>query len=260
VANNGVTDADGIWARVKSYADGGVTLSTVGFGMGNYNDVLMERLAQVGEGNYAYVDRLEEARRIFVQNLSGTLQVVAKDVKVQVEFNPTAVARYRLLGYENRMLAKEQFQDDRVDAGEVGAGHSVTALYEVKLTGAQGPLATLRVRYKAPEGGSSQLLEKPLPAGIVRASVAQASDATRLSLVAAAFAEKLRGSYWVRTLSWEQLVELYDALPGSLRALPQVTELGGLLRRAQALDQRPDRFESLAPAATMDFDRPPRLK
>jgi Ca-activated chloride channel homolog len=261
VANNGVTDADGIWRRVRDYAEGGVTLSTVGFGMGNYNDVLMERLAQVGEGNYAYVDRLEEAQRIFVQNLSGTLQVVAKDVKVQVEFNPAAVVRYRLLGYENRMLAKEQFQDDRVDAGEVGAGHSVTALYEVKLTGkSQAPLATLRVRYKAPEGGRSQLLEKALPRSIVRASVPEASDATRLSLVAAAFAEKLRGSYWVRTLTWEQLAGLYEALPASLRALPRVEELGRLLRRAQALDGRPDRFEALAPAATMDFDRPPRLK
>ena len=228
--------------------------------MGNYNDVLMEQLAHVGDGNYAYVDRLEEARRVFVQNLTGTLQVVAKDVKVQVEFNPEAVARYRLLGYENRALTKEQFGNDRVDAGEIGAGHSVTALYEVKLVSPEEPLATLRVRYKAPEGGASQLVEQPLPASLVRDSVAKASSTARLSLVAAAFAEKLRGSYWVRTLGWGQLVGLYDALPGTLRSRPDVAELGDLLRRAQALDQRPDRFEAVAPVSTMDFDRPPRLK
>jgi Ca-activated chloride channel family protein len=259
VANNGVTDADGIWARVKAQADKGITLSTVGFGMGNYNDVLMERLAQVGEGNYAYVDRLEEARRIFVQNLSGTLQVVAKDVKLQLEFNPDTVARYRLVGYENRMLRKEHFADDKVDAGEVGAGHAVTALYEVKLREPGAALGTLRIRYKAPSGGSSQLMELPLSGGALRKAYGQAASATRLAYVAAAFSEKLRGSYWTRALTWGQLRSLFEEV-GELRGRPEVWELGALIRQAQAADTREDRFEKLAPLATMDFDKTPKLK
>jgi Ca-activated chloride channel family protein len=257
VANNGITTADGIWTRVKAQSARGITLSTVGFGMGNYNDVLMERLAQVGEGNYAYVDRLEEARRIFVQNLSGTLQVVAKDVKLQVEFDPATVLRYRLIGYENRMLRKEQFADDRVDAGEVGAGHAVTALYEVKLREPGASLGTLRLRYKAPEGGRSALVELPLPGAALRKSYGQATSATRLAYVAAAFAEKLRGSYWTRPLSWAQLVSLWEEVGTPMRNKPEVIELGELLRQARALDTREDRFEQFAPLATMDFDRPP---
>jgi Ca-activated chloride channel family protein len=260
VANNGITDADGIWARVKAQAARGVTLTTVGFGMGNYNDVLMERLAQVGEGNYAYVDRIAEARRIFVQNLTGTLQVVAKDVKLQVEFDRQAVARYRLVGYENRMLTKEQFADDRVDAGEVGAGHAVTAIYEVKLREPGESFGTLRIRYKAPEGGDSRLMEKTLPSNVLRPAYGRAAPPTRLSYVAAAFAEKLRGSYWVRTLSYEQLYSLWEEIGEPLRARPDVAELGALIRKAQALDRRADRFEQFAPVSTMDFDRVPVIR
>ncbi len=261
VANNGITNADGIWEQVRSRAAKGITLSTVGFGMGNYNDVLMERLAQVGEGNYAYVDRLEEARRIFVQNLTGTLQVVAKDVKVQLEFDRRAVARYRLVGYENRMLSKEQFADDRVDAGEVGAGHAVTAIYEVKLREpSAASFGTLRLRYKSPEGGSSKLMEKPLPSSVLRPSFGKAAPPTRLSYVAAAFAEKLRGSYWVRPLSYSQLLSLWEEIGEPLRERPDVAELGSLIRKAQTLDRRADRFEQMAPVSTMDFDRVPVIK
>lgn len=261
VANNGITQADGIWERVKERAAAGITLSAVGFGMGNYNDVLMERLAQVGEGNYAYVDRLEEARRIFVQNLTGTLQVVAKDVKLQVEFDRKAVSRYRLIGYENRMLTRQQFNDDRVDAGEVGAGHAVTALYEVKLRDpAQTSFGTLRIRYKAPEGGSSKLIEKALPASLLRPAYAQAASPTRLSYVAAAFAEKLRGSYWARPLTYDALVSLWEELGAPLKAQQEVAELGELIRQARTLDRREDRFESIAPVRTMDADRVPNLK
>nr|WP_254625197.1 von Willebrand factor type A domain-containing protein [Myxococcus sp. CA051A] len=257
VANNGITDADGIWARVKNFAAQGITLSTVGFGMGTYNDVLMERLAQVGEGNYAYVDRLKEAHRIFVKNLTGTLQVVAKDVKLQVEFDPKAVSRYRLLGYENRMLSKEQFRDDRVDAGEVGAGHSVTALYEVKLNKPAPSLGTLRIRYKAPEGGDSKELETKLARGALQASYGAAAPTARLAYVAAALAEKLRGSYWTRALTYGALVELWEGLGAPLKAREDVSELGGLIQRAASLDQRQDLFESFAPVKSMDFDHEP---
>ncbi|WP_199749625.1 von Willebrand factor type A domain-containing protein [Corallococcus sp. AB038B] len=261
VANNGITQADGIWARVKEQAAAGITLSTVGFGMGNYNDVLMERLAQVGEGNYSYVDKLEEARRIFVQNLTGTLQVVAKDVKLQVEFDRKTVSRYRLIGYENRLLTKQQFNDDRVDAGEVGAGHAVTALYEVKLRDpAQTNFGTLRIRYKAPEGGSSRLIEKAMPMTLLRPAYEKAASPTRLSYVAAAFAEKLRGSYWARPLTYDALVSLWEELGTPLKSRTDVVELGNLIRLAKKLDRREDRFESFAPVRTMDADRVPTIK
>ncbi len=261
VANNGITHADGIFARVKGLAERGITLSAVGFGMGNYNDVLMERLADTGNGNYAYVDRLDEARRIFVEQLTGTLQVIAKDVKVQLEFDPAAVVRYRLLGFENRMLRKQDFADDQVDAGEIGAGHSVTAIYEVKLRAERPPhFATLRVRFKEPDGRTSSLVEKRLPSEIVRDSYAKTAGPTRVSMVAAAFAEKLRGSYWARNLSYDELLRLWDQIPEPLRQRKDVGELRELIQKARALDRRIDRWEKDVPVAMMDFDRVPVLQ
>ncbi len=152
VGNVGNTGSDSILKVIKSQVEAGVTLTTVGFGMGNYNDILMEQLANDGDGTYHYVDSLIEAQRIFVENLAGTLQVIARDAKIQVEFNPEVVRSYRLLGYENRRVADDDFRDNSVDAGEVGAGHSVTALYEMKLIdGANGILATAKIRYSHPE-------------------------------------------------------------------------------------------------------------
>jgi Mg-chelatase subunit ChlD len=133
VANESITVAEGILDDVRREADAGIHLTAIGVGMGNYNDVLLEKLADLGDGNYYYVDDLGEARRIFRRDLVGTLQTVARDAKVQVEFDPGAVVRWRLLGYENRAVADSDFRNDAVDAGEVGAGHQVTALYEVKL-------------------------------------------------------------------------------------------------------------------------------
>jgi Ca-activated chloride channel family protein len=259
VANNGVVTADGIFATVGAQAARGITLSTVGFGMGNYNDVLMEQLAQKGQGNYAYVDRLDEARRIFLENLTGTLQLVARDVKVQVTFDPSSVLRYRLLGYENRRLRAEDFANDRVDAGEVGAGHAVTALYEVKLRPSTEALGTVRIRYKPAEGGPSQLLERPLSRSALTEGYAQASPSAQLAVVSAAFAEKLRGSYWVRNLSYARLFGLWEQLPTPLRHTADVRELGQLIQRARSLDSRPDPFERLSPVALMDFDRLPAV-
>lgn len=261
VANNGITTADGIFARVKARASEGITLTTVGFGMGDYNDVLMERLADQGDGQYAYVDRLEEARRIFVEQLTGTLQVIAKDVKLQLEFNPEAVARYRLLGFENRALSKQDFHDDKKDAGELGAGHSVTAVYEVKFKSrAPKSFATFRARFKEPRGVTSGLVQKDLPMSLVTDSLAASSGPARLSLVAAGYAEKLRGSYWARNLQWGELIELWDTLPEGLKVKPRVQELRALLLKAKALDRRPDRFEPQMPVASMDFDRVPVLR
>jgi Ca-activated chloride channel homolog len=261
VANNGITEAGAIWERVRGRASEGVTLSTVGFGMGSYNDVLMERLADRGDGNYAYVDKLEEAHRVFVENLTGTLQVVAKDVKLQLEFDPAAVERYRLLGFENRRLEARDFANDHVDSGDLGAGHEVTAMYELKLKpGATGPLGTFRMRYKAPGTVASQLFEQRLPRSIVRDAFTQATGPSRLSTVAAGFAEKLRGSYWARTVSWKALVTTLDGLPTGLATRADVVELRRLVQVASKLDARPDRFEKEAPLATMDFDRLPVLE
>ena len=132
VANVGNPGPDSILERIREYADQGIYLTTVGFGMGNYNDILMEQLADNGDGSYAYVDTVEEAERLFINDLTSTLMVIARDAKVQVEFNPAVVRSYRLIGYENRDVADEDFRDDTVDAGELGPGHSVTALYEIK--------------------------------------------------------------------------------------------------------------------------------
>jgi Ca-activated chloride channel family protein len=261
VANNGITQADGIFARVKAKASEGITLTTVGFGMGSYNDVLMERLADQGDGQYAYVDKLDEARRIFVEQLTGTLQVIAKDVKLQLEFNPEAVERYRLLGFENRALRKEDFANDKVDAGDIGAGHAVTAIYEVKFR-SRNPktFATFRARFKQPHGGQSALVEKALPTEVVRDSVSAATGPTRMSLVAAGFAEKLRGSYWARNLTWDELIATFEALPEALKSRQQSQELRTLILTAKRLDKRPDRWEREMPLAQMDYDRIPVLR
>jgi Ca-activated chloride channel family protein len=262
VANAGLTDAAGLTAMLQRDAARGITLTTVGIGMGNYNDVLLEQLAQRGQGNYHYVDKLDQARRVFVDQMVGTLQVVARDAKIQVAFDPKVVARYRLLGYENRALSSAQFADDRVDAGEVGAGHTVTAVYEVKLhagASSEAPLAEVRVRYKDPEGGASRLIERAVPRSVVRASTAEMSSPTRLALAVALFAEKLRGSYWARNVRYEDALTLIDGLSGSLRERAEIGELRGLVERARGLDKRGDKFERELPLARMDFDHVPVL-
>jgi len=261
VANTGSTTAEAILRRVEQQAARGITITTVGVGMGSYNDTLMERLANKGNGNYAYVDDEIEARRVFVDHLTGTLQVVAKDVKLQVELDPSAVARYRLLGYENRALTRQDFDDDRKDAGELGAGHTVTALYEVKLKpGEHELLGTLRVRYKTPRSDTSTKLERKLPGALVRETWAQAAPPTQLSVVAAAYGEKLRGSYWVRNMPWSEIQRLYGEIDPELRRQPEVRELGRLIDTAARLDHRTDKFEHDLPVARMDFDRVPVLR
>ncbi|MBW2527948.1 MAG: von Willebrand factor type A domain-containing protein [Deltaproteobacteria bacterium] len=260
VANVGITGAGGILDTVARERARGITISTIGVGMGNYNDVLLEQLADKGNGNYYYVDQLDEARRVFVDNLTGTLQVIAKDVKIQVEFDPTLVARYRLIGYENRALAKRDFANDRVDAGEIGAGHAVTALYEVKFHRTDGNFGKLRIRFKRPNGSRSELVQHELPSSVVRGSFDSASSPTQLSHVAATFGEKLRGSYWVRNVSYDQILGMYEQLSSSIKSDERVAELGKLIRKAQSLDSRGDKFEQEMPVAMMDFDRVPVLR
>jgi len=206
-ANVGQTSHSELSAHIKRYAAKGITLTTVGFGNGNYNDTMMERLANEGDGNYVYIDSVREARRQFVDRLESTMEVIAKDVKLQVEWDPTAVVAYRLIGYENRDIADRDFRDDAVDAGEIGAGHQVTALYEVALADdAKGNVATVRVRNKAP-GADAPAVERSfaLDRSVMRSSVDETSRQFRVALASATFAEILRGSPHVGEVSLEQV-------------------------------------------------------
>ncbi|HSM15084.1 MAG TPA: von Willebrand factor type A domain-containing protein, partial [Thermoanaerobaculia bacterium] len=191
VANVGATGPESILERIGEEARRGIELTTVGFGMGNYNDALMEQLADQGDGAYHYVDTLDEARKVFVENLTGTLQTVAKDAKVQVEFEPGTVDRWRLLGYENRDVADRDFRNDAIDAGEVGVGHAATALYEIRLApGARGGerLATLRLRWTSVETGRVVEAHQELRVRDLGASFDRASRDLRLAAVAAELA------------------------------------------------------------------------
>ena len=236
VANVGNTGADLILRTIEDYAAKDIYLSTVGFGMGNYNDVLMEQLADKGNGNYAYVDTLEEARRIFVENLTGTLQVIAKDAKIQVEFNPQVVSRYRLLGYENRDLADNQFRDDKVDAGEVGSGHSVTALYEIKFQDkAQGEAMIVRVRYQDPDSGKVIEVAQKLQSSEVHPTFEAASPEFHLAAAVAEYAEILRKSYWAKDSQMSNVLALMHQVQTKLPEDKQVTEFITLVEQAARL-------------------------
>lgn len=206
VANVGDTGPDSILKSVRDYVSEGVTLTTVGFGMGNYNDILMERLANDGDGTYHYVDTAEEARRLFVENLVGTLQNIAKDAKTQVVFDERTVRSYRLLGYENRDVADEDFRDDTVDAGEIGAGHSVTALYELKLqedAPSDGKIATIHMRWADPDDGEVTEISRDFHLNDMSANFEDAAPRFQLAAVVAEYAEILRESYWAREGSLE---------------------------------------------------------
>lgn len=225
--NVGVTDVEQLKAMIEDARESDVSLTTLGFGEGNYNDALMEQIADVGNGNYGYVDSIKEAKRLLIDQLSGTIQTIAKDVKIQIEFNPAVVAEYRLIGYENRALKREDFNNDLKDAGEIGAGHTVTAIYEIALKGSKGlrvdPLrygdgaepapdpkagefAFLRLRYKAPDGDVSQLIETPLTVAALRDPGEAPADA-RFAMAVAAFGQKLRGGDHLGAFGFKQIAE-----------------------------------------------------
>ena len=236
VGNVGNTGSDSILGQVRDYVEQGVTLTTVGFGMGNYNDILMEQLANDGDGAYYYVDTLSEARRIFVDDLTGTLQTIAKDAKVQVDFNPETVSRYRLLGYENRDVADDDFRDDTVDAGEIGAGHSVTALYELKLReGAQGTLGTVYMRYEDVDLEEVVEISRDFGAADAAVSFEEASSRFQLAAVVAEFAEVLRGSYWAREGSLQAVSDEARRLQQLMPQAPDVAEFASLTAQAAHL-------------------------
>jgi Ca-activated chloride channel family protein len=236
VANVGDTGPDSILRTIEDYAARDIYLSTIGFGMGNFNDVLMEQLADKGNGNYAYVDTLDEARRVFVENLTGMLQVIARDAKVQVEFDPAVVSRYRLLGYENRDIADEQFRDDTVDAGEVGAGHSVTALYEIKFHDeAVGDALQVRIRYADPETKEVTEQSRALNREDFHAAFEDASAHFQLAAAAAEYAEILRNSYWAKEGSLNAVADLARRVSDRLEADPDVRDFADLAATAARL-------------------------
>ena len=232
VANVGETGPDAILKTIRSHVEEGITLTTVGFGMGNYNDVLMEQLANKGNGSYAYVDTLNEAKRVFVENLTGTLQLIAKDAKVQVDFNPEVVSRFRLLGYENRRLDHEDFRDDDADGGEIGSGHSVTALYEIKLhEGATGKLATVFIRHEDPDTRHVSETNEEIFSIALKAAFEDASPEFQLAATVEEFAEILRESYWAEGGS---LAAVQQSIKGIAPQIPneQVDELSHLVSQA----------------------------
>ena len=241
VGNVGNTGPDSILRQVQEHVDQGVTLTTVGFGMGNYNDILMEQLANDGDGAYYYVDTLAEARRIFVDDLTGTLQVIAKDAKVQVEFNPEVVSRYRLLGYENRDVADDDFRNDAVDAGEIGAGHSVTALYELKLReDTEGVIGTVYMRYE--DVGLNEVVEinREFQRSDLDTAFDEAPSTFQLSAVVAEFAEVLRGSYWAREGSLQAVADQARRVQQLLPDSTDVADFASLAVQAAGLEATAD--------------------
>ncbi len=218
VANVGHTDADDILAQVKADALDGITLTTIGFGMGNYNDVMMEKLANHGDGMYYYIDSDAEAERVFGAGAVQMLLLLASDAKIQVEFNEDVVDRFRLLGYENRRLAEEDFEDDTIDAGEVGAGQSVTALYEVRIRddaqdNRRAEIASVRIRYQNYETKEIETDETTVTVGDMTREFDEASRRFRFTAAVAEFAEILKESYW--------------AEDGTFSAVLRVAEDGG---------------------------------
>lgn len=201
VANVGRTGPDSILREIREDAGKNIYLITIGVGMGNFNDVLMEQLANNGDGFYAYVDDIKEAERIFVHRLPSSLQVIARDAKVQVEFNPDVVSRYRLIGYENRAVADDDFRNDEVDAGELGPGHSVTALYEVKFRDKSDPRATALtayMRWEDPNTGEVTEIKRSAARANLSDEFAASDPRFQMTAVVAQYAEILRQSYWAK--------------------------------------------------------------
>jgi len=228
--NVGTTNIDTLKQLIDKKRKLGIGLTTLGFGQGNYNDHLMEQLADIGNGNYAYIDSINEARKVLVDELSATLQVIAKDVKIQLEFNPAQVAQYRLLGYENRQLAREDFNNDKIDAGDIGAGHDVTAIYELTMVSAENKaidplhfqqdsptnpssdLGIIKLRYKQPNGTDSLLISKTISPNLIGMPV---SSDFKFSTSVAAFGQLIQGGKYLDNYQYKDIIELANSGKGS---------------------------------------------
>ncbi len=234
--NVGINDPNRLEDFVSRERESGVYLSVLGFGRGNYNDALMQKLAQAGNGMASYIDTLNEARKVLSDDLSGSMFPIANDVKIQVEFNPATVAEYRLIGYETRLLNREDFNNDKVDAGEIGAGHSVTAIYELTPVGSSARMidasryqtaaapadrkstefAFLRMRYKLPGEDTSKLIERAITPADAVSDLSRAPESTRFATAAAAYGSLLRGDpYLEKAFGWDSVIALAQAAKGS---------------------------------------------
>ena len=248
--NVGVSDTKALIELIENKRDSGITLTTLGFGQGNYNEAMMEQVANKGNGNYAYIDSALEAKKVLGEEMSSTLFTIAKDVKIQVEFNPAVIAQYRLVGYENRALREEDFDNDRVDAGDIGAGHQVTAIYEVVPVGSKGWIAprkyedapaaaaqaklaeaaTVKLRYKLPTSDTSKLIEQVVASSAFKTAAAPQGDFAFAAAVAA-YGQVLRGDELMQDFGfsdigalaggqdnfWRQEFLRLNALAGSMK-------------------------------------------
>lgn len=252
--NVGITDQNELKGYIERERGKGIFLSVLGFGMGNYNDALMQSLAQNGNGTAAYIDTLGEARKILVDEATSSLFPIAKDVKIQVEFNPATVAEYRLVGYETRMLKREDFDNDKVDAGDVGSGQSVTAIYEIVPVG--GPRANgelryskpgsriadsgrgteygfVKIRYKLPKSDSSQLISAPINRSVEFERFEDAPMDARFAVGVASFAELLRGGRYNGSMTYNDVLKIISGARGR-DEFGYRTELAELIRVAKS--------------------------
>ena len=241
--NVGVSDRDQLVDMIERQRDSGITLTTLGFGTGNYNEAMMEQIADHGNGNYAYIDSAMEARKVLDQELQSTLFTIAKDVKIQVEFNPGVVGQYRLIGYENRALREEDFDNDAVDAGDIGAGHQVTALYEIVPAGQKGWIsprryqtpatrpsggneaAYVKLRYKLPDGDTSRLIQRAVPASILRQARPARGDMAFVAAVAA-YGQLLRKDSLLGNYEFDDAITLAGRQDGFWRQ--EFVQLAGI--------------------------------
>jgi Ca-activated chloride channel family protein len=250
--NVGISDPEALEDFIRGKRESGVFLSVLGFGTGNLGDDTMQSLAQNGNGNASYISSFREAHKVLVEEIGGTLQTIAKDVKIQVEFNPAMVSEYRLIGYETRALNREDFNNDAVDAGDIGAGHTVTAIYEVTPAGsdgglidplrygeepegeANGEIALLRMRYKLPDSDVSQLMETPVTAEVFYEALSAVPQDMRFAAAVAAFGQRLKGSVYGNGMEWDAIAELARGARGEDESGYRA-EFVGLVELAAAL-------------------------
>ncbi|MDD5113969.1 MAG: VWA domain-containing protein [Methylobacter sp.] len=255
--NIGIRDPKELKSFIERERASGIALSVLGFGMGNYNDALMQTLAQNGNGNAVYIDTLNEARKALVDQVGATLFTIAKDVKIQVEFNPAQIAEYRLLGYESRLLNREDFNNDQVDAGEIGSGHTVTAIYEITPVGSQGRMiddlryqanpadaantgtnaneyAQIKIRYKLPDSNNSQIIKTVVDASQQLTDWQQVPEDARFSVAVAAFGQLLRGEPTTKNFSYDNAIDIAQNAKGG-DPFGYRAEFINLIRLAKAL-------------------------
>jgi Ca-activated chloride channel family protein len=240
VANVGLTDPDSMLARIDGAVESGIDLISIGVGMGNFNDALLEQLADRGNGFYAYINDQTEADRVFGSQLTGTLDTVARDARVQVEFNPSAVASYRLLGYENRSMPDQDFSNPAADAGEVGAAHSVTALYEIQPTWSSDPtLGQVTLHWIDPETGARQAAVADITTGAFARDFYSASPSFRLAATVGAFAELLRQSPYAVGYTLADVAREAAGVLGSFDGNSDVAQFVRLAQSAASMERAP---------------------